>query len=226
MCSTSTATTWPRSTSALDRRARGRGSPVAHRRPHPHRLRQSRRSRTRFRRTASRSAPTRCVRPSARWGGPTSRRSTCPTTRCASFGRRSSAAPRSRPPGSAAWTPMRRVIPTRPATSRAPWPGELPDGWQAHLPVFTPADGEMATRDAGGKVLAALAAVVTNLVGGSADLDPSTRTAMKDRGDFESPRGRRDRRRSEDTGEGRRRVELRRPQHPFRRARARRWPRR
>jgi transketolase len=45
----------------------------------------------------------------------------------------------------------------------------------------------MATRDAGGKVLAALAAVVTNLVGGSADLNPSTRTAMKERGDFESP---------------------------------------
>ena len=39
--------------------------------------------------------------------------------------------------------------------------GELPDGWEAHLPAFTPADGEMATRDAGGEVLAALAAVVT-----------------------------------------------------------------
>jgi transketolase len=65
--------------------------------------------------------------------------------------------------------------------------GELPDGWQSHLPAFTPADGDMATRDAGGKVLDALAAVVTNLVGGSADLNPSTRTAMKGRGDFESP---------------------------------------
>ena len=65
--------------------------------------------------------------------------------------------------------------------------GELPDGWQSHLPAFTPADGDMATRDAGGATLAALAAVVTNMVGGSADLEPSTRTAMKDRGDFESP---------------------------------------
>ena len=65
--------------------------------------------------------------------------------------------------------------------------GELPDGWQSHLPAFTPADGDMATRDAGGATLAALAAVVTNMVGGSADLDPSTRTAMKDGGDFESP---------------------------------------
>jgi transketolase len=65
--------------------------------------------------------------------------------------------------------------------------GHLPDGWEAHLPVFSPADGEMATRDAAGVVLNALAGVITNLVGGSADLDPSTRTAMRGFGDFESP---------------------------------------
>jgi transketolase len=65
--------------------------------------------------------------------------------------------------------------------------GELPEGWEAHLPTFTSADGEMATRDAGGSVINALAGIVTNLVGGSADLDPSTRTAMTGRGDFESP---------------------------------------
>ena len=45
----------------------------------------------------------------------------------------------------------------------------------------------MATRDAGGQTINALAAVVRNLVGGSADLDPSTRTALKGCGDFESP---------------------------------------
>jgi transketolase len=65
--------------------------------------------------------------------------------------------------------------------------GELPDGWQTHLPAFMPADGEMATRDAAGKVINALAAVVPNLVGGSGDLDPSTRTAMNGCGDFECP---------------------------------------
>jgi len=65
--------------------------------------------------------------------------------------------------------------------------GEMPDAWEAQLPAFSPADGEMATRDAGAAVLNALAATVTNLVGGSADLDPSTRTAMKGFGDFESP---------------------------------------
>jgi transketolase len=44
----------------------------------------------------------------------------------------------------------------------------------------------MATRDAGGHVMNALASVVSNLVGGSADLDPSTRTALKGYGDFQS----------------------------------------
>jgi transketolase len=65
--------------------------------------------------------------------------------------------------------------------------GELPAGWEAHLPIFTPAAGEMATRDAGGAAINAVAGIVTNLVGGSADLDPSTRTAMNGCGDFESP---------------------------------------
>jgi len=65
--------------------------------------------------------------------------------------------------------------------------GERPDGWDAKLPVFTPSDGDMATRDAGGKVIAALAESVPNLIGGSADLDPSTRTMMKAMGDFQSP---------------------------------------
>jgi transketolase len=65
--------------------------------------------------------------------------------------------------------------------------GRLPDGWEAKLPTFTPKDGEMATRDAGGKIINALAVVVSNLIGGSADLDPSTRTMLKGFGDFESP---------------------------------------
>jgi transketolase len=65
--------------------------------------------------------------------------------------------------------------------------GSLPDGWEAVLPRFTAADGMVATRDAGAKVIAAICDVLPNLVGGSADLDPSTKTAMKEKGDFESP---------------------------------------
>ncbi len=65
--------------------------------------------------------------------------------------------------------------------------GELPKGWDAALPRFTPADGPMATRDAGQKTIVALAEAIPNLIGGSGDLDPSTRTALKGKGDFESP---------------------------------------
>ncbi|MEM7495543.1 MAG: transketolase [Myxococcota bacterium] len=51
--------------------------------------------------------------------------------------------------------------------------GELPEGWDADLPAFTDA---IATRAASGKVLNALAARIPWMVGGSADLAPSTKT--------------------------------------------------
>jgi len=54
--------------------------------------------------------------------------------------------------------------------------GELPKGWQSASPVF-PADAKgMATRVASGKVINALAARIPELIGGSADLAPSTKT--------------------------------------------------
>jgi transketolase len=65
--------------------------------------------------------------------------------------------------------------------------GDLPPGWDANLPLFTSADGDMATRDAGGKAISALAESVLTLIGGSADLDPSTRTMLQGKGDFQSP---------------------------------------
>ncbi len=56
--------------------------------------------------------------------------------------------------------------------------GELPAGWEAALPTF-PADAKgMATRASSGKVLNALAGVLPELMGGSADLAPSTNTWM------------------------------------------------
>jgi transketolase len=65
--------------------------------------------------------------------------------------------------------------------------GELPEGWDADIPNF-PADAKgMATRVASGKVMSALAPRLPTLVGGSADLDPSTHTMLADKGDFESP---------------------------------------
>ena len=54
----------------------------------------------------------------------------------------------------------------------------LPDGWQQAIPAF-PADAKgMATRDASGKVLNAIAQQIPWLVGGAADLSPSTRTRL------------------------------------------------
>lgn len=65
--------------------------------------------------------------------------------------------------------------------------GRLPDGWKDDLPSWQPEDKPIATRDASGRILNALAAKIPNLVGGSADLSPSTKTAMTGLGDFEPP---------------------------------------
>jgi transketolase len=63
--------------------------------------------------------------------------------------------------------------------------GDLPPGWDSDLDgLFRAKDKPMATRSASGQVLNALASKVPSLVGGSADLAPSTRTLLKDEGDF------------------------------------------
>jgi len=63
--------------------------------------------------------------------------------------------------------------------------GHLPENWSADLPHWKPTDKPMATRAAGGEVLNALAKHIPNIIGGSADLNPSTRTALKGWGDFQ-----------------------------------------
>ncbi|MGZ3503408.1 MAG: transketolase [Vulcanimicrobiaceae bacterium] len=53
-------------------------------------------------------------------------------------------------------------------------------------PAFTKENGDnLATRDAGGTVINAIAKAAPELIGGSADLDPSTKTYLKDMGDFQ-----------------------------------------
>jgi transketolase len=65
--------------------------------------------------------------------------------------------------------------------------GDLPASWDADVPEF-PADAKgLATRASAGKVETAFAAKLPELVGGSADLDPSTKTELKGEGDFQSP---------------------------------------
>jgi len=56
--------------------------------------------------------------------------------------------------------------------------GDLPEDWDSGIPVFVPEDGPMATRAASGKVLNAFAQKTKSLIGGSADLAPSTKTLI------------------------------------------------
>src|SRR5665647_3071603 len=66
---------------------------------------------------------------------------------------------------------------------------DLPKGWDSALPIF-PADAKgMATRDSSGKVLNAIAAKMPWLLGGAADLAPSTKTHLNFEfaGDFQAP---------------------------------------
>jgi transketolase len=54
--------------------------------------------------------------------------------------------------------------------------GTLPDGWEAQLPTFDPAGGDLATRDASGQTIQALYRAIPWMIGGSADLSESTKT--------------------------------------------------
>lgn len=72
----------------------------------------------------------------------------------------------------AAANPQRRELFARLATRT------LPDGWTGGLPVFDPGGKPVATRAASGKVLDALAGVLPELWGGSADLAESNNTTM------------------------------------------------
>lgn len=70
--------------------------------------------------------------------------------------------------------------------------GELPPKWEAGLPVFPADEKGQATRVVSGKVLNALAEKLPELIGGSADLEPSNKTWIADSPDFQrdTPAGR------------------------------------
>jgi transketolase len=68
---------------------------------------------------------------------------------------------------------------------------ELPPGWDKELPVFRADSKGLATRDASGQTLNAIAKNVPWMIGGSADLGPSckTRLTSADAGDFNADNG-------------------------------------
>jgi transketolase len=101
----------------------------------------------------------------------------------------------------------RAAFPEKAAELERRLSGELPENWEAELPVFGPIPptppfpnreggmggvGPIATRAASGKTLNAMAAKIPELIGGSADLTPSNNTWLEGYPDFQSttPQGR------------------------------------
>jgi transketolase len=72
----------------------------------------------------------------------------------------------------------RKAYPELAAQLEAALKGDLPEGWDGDIPTFKPEDGPIATRSAAGKIENAIAKRVPWLIGGSADLSPSTRTLI------------------------------------------------
>jgi transketolase len=62
--------------------------------------------------------------------------------------------------------------------------GDLPDGWEELIPVFTAKDGSIASRAASGIVINAIGKKLPELMGGSADLASSTNTIIKSEPSF------------------------------------------
>ena len=81
----------------------------------------------------------------------------------------------------------RREHPTEAAEFERVMAGKLPDGWDDGLPSFAADAKGIATRKASETVLQTLAARLPELIGGSADLNPSTYTWLKEQGDFQDP---------------------------------------
>jgi transketolase len=69
------------------------------------------------------------------------------------------------------------------------WSHALPDGFEAQLVEAAKSDKAIATRALSGQVIQTLAALAPFVVGGSADLAPSTNTLIKDAGSIERPKG-------------------------------------
>src|ERR1044071_6578278 len=112
----------------------------------------------------------RCAKPSDTWDGLKTNSFTFPTRRSRISVQRSNAA-RNRSQNGARW--------------RTTMSGELPAGWEDHLPKFEDAK-PVATRVSSGEVLNALAPVLPMLIGGSADLGVSNNPDIKPSHSFEA----------------------------------------
>ncbi len=86
----------------------------------------------------------------------------------------------------------RKAFPSDAEALERQFRGELPSDWDNEIPRFKPEDGPMETRSASGKILNAIARRVPNMLGGSGDLAPSTKTLIAGSPDqaFNHPEGR------------------------------------
>jgi transketolase len=84
------------------------------------------------------------------------------------------------------WEAYAQAYPELAAELQAAWRGDLPANWDEGLDdLFPPGTEPMATRSASGKVINVLAKHIPNLIGGAADLAPSTKTEIAGAGHFE-----------------------------------------
>ena len=77
------------------------------------------------------------------------------------------------------WESYAAAYSDKAAELEALFAGKLPDGWDRDIPVFPASEKGDATRNSGGKVLNAIAKHVPFMIGGSADLAPSTKTMLE-----------------------------------------------
>jgi transketolase len=82
----------------------------------------------------------------------------------------------------------RKAFPAEAEEWEAIMEGRLPTDLGTQMPRWKPGDKPVSTRVAAGQAQNALAARIPNIIGGSADLNPSTNTALKGQGDFQPPK--------------------------------------
>lgn len=82
------------------------------------------------------------------------------------------------------YTAWAEAYPDLAQTWQLAWEGKLPPGWDADLPSYPADTAPVATRDTNGVALNAIAKHIPTMIGGDADLSGSTKTTLKDMGDF------------------------------------------
>ena len=167
--------------------SRRRSPALPHRGPHAHRLRQS----------AQAGHLSRPRGAAGRGGGPADqtgiRLARRPDLLCPGGGRarvrqgRGTRSGRRGPRGRRRWSGFAAPTRRRRRVSSAPWPVPCRTASMRACRCFRRAMARWPHATPGGKAITALAAGIPNLVGGSADLDPSTRTMLTGLGDFQSP---------------------------------------